>query len=163
MGRYVIRRLLQALLTLGLVLFLMHCLMALSVQVRGNPARLFFGDRTPNPAALAQVEAMYGLDNTCYDRLGDPCVAPFVDRLQAYVAGDLGTTLSGNRDVGELLAVYIPNTLRLFAFSIITLVVVAMVFGSWAARHRGSIDHTVRGSTILVDSVPVFLIMLIYT
>lgn len=164
MGRYVIRRLLQALLTLGLVLFLMHWLMAISVQVRGNPARLFFGDRTPNDAALAQVEAMYNLDDPCYDRTGDPCVVPFIERLQDYAAGDFGTTLRGNRDVGELLAVSIPNTLRLFAFSIITLVILAMLFGSWAARHRNRLqDHFVRGGTILVDSVPVFLVMLIYS
>lgn len=164
MGRYIVRRLLQALLTLGIVLFLLHYLMALSVQLRGNPALLFFGgERAPDPAMLAQVERLYGLDNKCYERVGDPCLAPFVERLQNFAAGDLGTTLNGNRDVGELLAIYIPNTLRLFIFSVITLVTVSMVLGTWAARHRGKfIDHTVRGTTILADSVPVFLILLAY-
>ncbi|GAB3644548.1 ABC transporter permease [Glycomyces tarimensis] len=164
MGRYVIRRLLQGLLTLFIVLFLLHYLMALSVQIRGNPAILFFGgERTPPPAMLAQVEQLYGLDNNCYERPGDPCLAPFVERLQNYASGDFGTTLNGNRDVGELLGIYIPNTLRLFIFSIITLVTIAMVLGTWAARHRGKfVDHTVRGTTILIDSVPVFLILLAY-
>jgi oligopeptide transport system permease protein len=42
-------------------------------------------------------------------------------------------------------------------------VTVAMVLGTWAARHRGKlIDHTVRGTTILADSIPVFLILLSY-
>ncbi|WP_026922282.1 ABC transporter permease [Glycomyces arizonensis] len=165
MGRYVIRRLLQALLTLGVALFLLHYMMALSVQIRGNPALLFFGGkRTPDPAMLAQVERLYGLDNKCYERPGDPCLTPFVERLQDYASGDFGTTLSGNRDVGELLAVYIPNTLRLFMFSTVTLVILAMLLGTWAARHRGRvIDHSVRGTTILIDSVPVFLILLAYT
>ncbi|MFC3491441.1 ABC transporter permease [Glycomyces rhizosphaerae] len=164
MGRYIIRRLLQSLLTLGIVLFLLHYLTALSVQIRGNPALLFFGgDRTPDPGMLAQVERLYGLDNKCYERVGDPCLTPFVDRLQNYVQGDLGTTLNGNRDIGQLLAIYIPNTLRLFIFATITLVAVSMVLGTWAARHRGKfIDHTVRGTTILADSVPVFLILLSY-
>ncbi|WP_112134038.1 ABC transporter permease [Glycomyces dulcitolivorans] len=164
MGRYVIRRLLQALLTLGIVLFLLHYLTVLSVQIRGNPALLFFGgDRTPDPNMLAQVERLYGLDNKCYERVGDPCLAPFVDRLQNFVQGDFGTTLNGNRDVGQLLAIYIPNTLRLFIFATVTLVTVAMVLGTWAARHRGKfIDHTVRGTTILADSIPVFLILLSY-
>ena len=165
MGRYVIRRMLQALLTLGIVLFLLHYLMALSVQIRGNPALMFFGgQRTPDPAMLAQVERLYGLDNTCYERPGDPCFVPFVERLQNYASGDFGTTLNGNRDVGELLAVYIPNTLRLFLFSTVTLVVLAMLLGTWAARHRGGlVDHSVRGTTILIDSIPVFLILLAYT
>ncbi|WP_026931091.1 ABC transporter permease [Glycomyces tenuis] len=164
MGRYVIRRLLQALLTLFITLFLLHYLTALSVQIRGNPALLFFGgERTPDPAMLAQVERLYGLDNNCYERPGDPCLVPFVERLQNYAAGDFGTTLQGNRDVGELLSIYIPNTLRLFIFSTITLVVLAMLLGTWAARHRGGlIDHTVRGTTILIDSIPVFLILLAY-
>ncbi len=164
MGRYVIRRLLQALLTLFITLFLLHYLTALSVQIRGNPALLFFGgERTPDPAMLAQIERLYGLDNTCFDRPGDPCLGPFVERLQNYAAGDFGTTLNGNRDVGELLTIYIPNTLRLFIFSTITLVTLAMVLGTWAARRRGGlIDHSVRGATILIDSVPVFLILLAY-
>ncbi|MCH7230743.1 ABC transporter permease [Glycomyces sp. L485] len=164
MGRYVIRRILQGLLTLFIVLFLLHYLMALSVQIRGNPAILFFGgERTPPPAMLAQVERLYGLDNNCYERTGDPCLVPFVERLQNYASGDFGTTLNGNRNVGELLGIYIPNTLRLFIFATLTLVVVAMVLGTWAARHRGRfIDHSVRGTTILIDSVPVFLILLAY-
>ena len=164
MGRYVIRRLLQALLTLFITLFLLHYLMALSVQIRGNPALLFFGgERIPDPAMLAQIERLYGLDNACYDRPGDPCLTPFVERLQNFAAGDFGTTLRGNRDVGELLTIYIPNTLRLFVFSTITLVVLALLLGTWASRHRGGIiDHSVRGATILIDSVPVFLILLAY-
>jgi oligopeptide transport system permease protein len=164
MGRYVIRRLLQALLTLGFVLFLMHYLMALSVQVRGNPARVFFGDRIPSEAALAQVMRLYNLDDRCYERVGDPCIGPFIDRLQGYIRGDFGTTLRGNRDVADVLAIAVPNTLRLFIFSTITLVTLALLLGSWAARHRGRLqDHMVRGSTILIDSLPVFLIMLIYS
>src|SRR5699024_707671 len=117
-----------------------HYLTALSVQIRGNPALLFFGgERTPDPAMLAQIERLYGLDNTCFDRPGDPCLKPFVERLQNYAAGDFGTTLNGNRDVGELLAIYIPNTLRLFIFATITLVTLAMILGTWAARRRGGL------------------------
>ncbi|WP_100446960.1 ABC transporter permease [Glycomyces xiaoerkulensis] len=164
MGRYVIRRLLQGLLTLFITLFLLHYLMALSVQIRGNPALLFFGgERTPDPAMLAQVERLYGLDDACYDRTGDPCLAPFVERMQNYARGDFGTTLTGNQDVGELLAIWIPNTLRLFIFATITLVTLSMILGTWAARHHGRfVDHSVRGTTILIDSVPVFLVLLAY-
>lgn len=164
MTRYIVRRLLQALLTFSAIAFLLHYLMSLSVQVRGNPALVFFGDRTPTPEALAQVERLYNLDNPCYDRVADPCLVPFVERLQNYVQGDFGTTLRGNREVGELLAIVIPNTLRLFLISTITLVVLALVLGSWAARHRGGIvDTMVRGWTVFVDSVPTFLLMVIYS
>ncbi|WP_211240438.1 ABC transporter permease [Haloglycomyces albus] len=138
--------------------------MALSVQIRGNPALLFFGgDRHVDPAMRAQVERMYGLDNACYERTGDPCIGPFFTRLGNYLQGDFGTTINGNQQVSEQLALAIPNTLRLFLFSTITLVVLALVLGTWAARHHGKFrDHSVRVTTILIDAVPVFLILLFY-
>ncbi|MFC4334659.1 ABC transporter permease [Salininema proteolyticum] len=164
MGRYFLRRLLQSLMTLGIVLFVLHYLMALSVQIRGNPALLFLGgDRTPDPAMVEQIEKMYGLDNACYERPGDPCVGPFFTRLGNYLQGDFGRTLNGNQDVSEVLVTAIPNTLRLFLFSTIVLVTLALLLGTWAARHRGGLrDHAVRYTTILIDSVPVFLILLFY-
>jgi peptide/nickel transport system permease protein/oligopeptide transport system permease protein len=76
---------------------------------------------------------------------------------------DLGRSQVNSRPVATLLAEHFPNTLRLFIFAVITLVTLAMLLGTWAARHRGGlIDHSVRGTTILIDSIPVFLILLAY-
>ena len=53
MGRYIARRCLQAVLTLFLVVFALHLLTTLAIQLNGNPALAFFGDRIPSASQLA--------------------------------------------------------------------------------------------------------------
>ena len=76
MGRYIARRCLQAVLTLFLVVLVLHLLTTLAIQLNGNPALAFFGDRVPSASQLAAVEARYGLDDPCYDQVGQPVPRP---------------------------------------------------------------------------------------
>src|SRR6188474_2461288 len=110
MGRYIARRGLQGVLTLFLVVLVLHLLTTLAIQLNGNPALAFFGDRVPSASQLAAVEKRYGLDDPCYDQPGNPCIGPFVDRLAAYAHGDFGTNLRG-REVTDIVAAAAPNTL----------------------------------------------------
>jgi oligopeptide transport system permease protein len=162
MGRYIARRCLQAVLTLFLVVLVLHLLTTLAIQLNGNPALAFFGDRVPSATQLAAVEERYGLDDPCYDQPGNPCLGPFVDRLQAYAQGDFGTNLRG-RDVTDIVAAAAPNTLRLFSIVTITWLVLGMTLGSVAARWRGrAVDHGVRLTSVLIDALPVFVLLLVY-
>lgn len=162
MGRYVLRRLLQALLTLGLVMFLLHYLITLSIQLNGNPARAFFGDKTPTESQLAAVEERYNLDNSCYDQPGNPCFVPFVERMGNYATGDFGQNFD-NRNVTELVAEAAPHTLRLFVIVTITWFVLGMVLGSFAARfHRRKTDYSIRFLSVLIDAFPIFVLLLTY-
>lgn len=162
MGRYVIRRLLQAVLTLFLVMFLLHVLTTLAIQVNGNPALAFFGDRAPTDAQLAAVEERFNLDDPCYDQLGNPCAGQFIQRLGDYAGGDFGTSHRGQA-VTEMVATAAPNTLRLFVVVTITWLVMGMVFGSLAARYRGKApDYSIRVLSILIDALPVFIMLLVY-
>jgi oligopeptide transport system permease protein len=47
-GSYLARRVLQGFFTLLLVFFLLHLLTTLAIQVNGNPALAFFGDKVPS-------------------------------------------------------------------------------------------------------------------
>ena len=162
MGRYVLKRLLQALLTLGLVLFLLHCLVTLSIQLNGNPARAFFGDKEPTESQLAAVEDRYNLDDPCYDQVGNPCFGPFVERMQGYAAGDFGQNFD-NRDVTELVAESAPHTLRLFVVVSVTWFLLGMLLGSLAARfHRKKTDYSIRFVSVLIDAFPIFVLLLTY-
>jgi oligopeptide transport system permease protein len=162
MGRYILRRLLQAVLTLFLVLLVLHLLTTFAIQLNGNPALAFFGEHEPSPSQLAAVEQRYGLDDPCYDRLGDPCAGPFVERLGAYAQGDFGTNLRG-RPVTEIVAQAAPHTLKLFVFVSVTWLALGMVLGSVAARRRGQpADHGIRLTTVLVDAFPIFVLLLVY-
>ena len=162
MGRYIARRCLQAVLTLFLVMFALHLLTTLAIQLNGNPALAFFGDRVPSATQLAAVEQRYGLADPCFDQPGNPCLGPFVDRVVAYAQGDFGTNLRG-RDVTDIVAAAAPNTLRLFCIVTITWLVVGMTLGSVAARWRGkAVDHSVRLTSVLIDAFPVFVLLVVY-
>jgi ABC-type dipeptide/oligopeptide/nickel transport system permease component len=162
LGRYAARRLLQALLTLLLVMGLLHVLTTFTVQLNDSPARAFFGDRSPTASQLAAVEARYNLNDPCYDHVGNPCVGPFVERLGQYARGDFGEDFRG-RAVTELVAVAAPNTLRLFAVVTITWLIMGLLLGSVAARYRGrAADHSIRFTSILIDAFPVFVMLLVY-
>lgn len=162
MGSYIARRGLQAVFTLLLVMFLLHVLSTLAIQLNGNPALAFFGDRSPTPAQVAAVEVRYNLNDPCYDQTGNPCVGPFIERLGAYATGDFGTDLR-NRPVTELLGQAVPNTLRLFVIVSVTWLIVGMVCGSIAARYRNKLpDQSIRSFSVLIDAFPVFVMLLVY-
>lgn len=162
MGRYIARRVLQGVLTLFLVIFLLHLLTTLAIQLNGNPALAFFGERVPSQAQIAAVAARYGLGDPCYNQPVNPCFGPFVTRLKDYLTGDFGTDLRG-RSVLDIVATAAPNTLRLFLVVTVTWLAVGMTLGSVAARKRGKIaDHGIRGLSIVIDALPVFVMLLVY-
>ncbi|WP_240643897.1 ABC transporter permease [Antribacter gilvus] len=153
---------LQAVGTLFLVMVVLHLLTTFAIQLNGNPALAFFGEHEPSASQLAAVEKRYGLDDPCYDQVGNPCAGPFVDRLVAYAQGDFGTNLRG-RAVTEIVAQSAPHTLRLFVVVTFTWLTIGMVLGSVAARWRGRpADHGIRFTTVLVDALPVFVLLLLY-
>jgi oligopeptide transport system permease protein len=144
------------------VIFLLHVLTTLTVQLNDSPARAYFGDRSPTEAQLAAVEAQYNLDDPCFDRVGDPCLGPFVERLGAYSSGDFGEDFR-NRPVTAQVAAAAPNTLRLFVIVTITWAVLGLLLGSVAARYRGrSADHSIRFVSILIDAFPIFVMLIVY-
>jgi ABC-type dipeptide/oligopeptide/nickel transport system permease component len=161
-GQYVLRRVLQGILTLFLVIFLLHLLTTFAIQLNGNPALAFFGDRVPSPTQLAAVSARFGLADPCYNQLGNPCFGPFVNRIKDYLSGDFGTNLRG-REITAIVGTAAPNSFRLFLVVTITWLVVGMFLGSTAARRRGKfVDHGIRGFSVMIDALPVFVMLLVY-
>lgn len=163
MGRYVVRRLLVALLTLFLALFVIHYAVSLSIQAGGDPARSFFsGDRTPSQSQLDAVRVKYGLDNPCLRQLGNPCVDMYVERVADYSQGDFGDNHNMQPVIDDLTQA-VPNTLRLFAFMFATWLVVGLTFGMITAWRRGRpTDYGIRFGTVLMGAVPPFLLILTY-
>lgn len=163
MGTYIVRRVLQGIFTLFLVLFLLHVLATLAIQVNGNPALAFFGEKVPTESQLQAVKERYNLDDPCYEQVGNPCLGPFVERLNAYLHWDFGSNLRGDQPVTEMVATAAPNTLRLFVVVTLTWLVAGMLLGSFAARFRGRApDHSIRFVSILIDAFPVFVMLLVY-
>lgn len=158
MGRYILRRLLQFIPTVIGTMFLLHYIVSLGIQINGNPARAFFGDRTPSPEMLAQVKRIFNTDDPCLEQTGNPCFGLFFNRMADLAVGDFGTDFRG-RAVTDILSEAVPVTLRLALIGFAVQVIIGLIAGILAGLRNGNfIDYVVKISTVLVISVPVFVL-----
>jgi ABC-type dipeptide/oligopeptide/nickel transport system permease component len=158
LGRYLIRRLLQFVPTLLGALFILHYLMTLGIQLNGDPARAVFGDRTPSHVQLEAMQKIFGTDDPCFKRTGDPCVAVFVKRLENMAHGDFGVD-SRERPVVTLIAEHAPITARLALLAILIELVVGISAGVLAGMRSGSFwDYVVKISTTMLVAIPLFVV-----
>ncbi len=158
MGRYTVRRLLQFIPVLLGTMFLLHYLQTLSIQINGNPITALFGERQPPPETLAAVTRSFGLDDPCLTQTGNPCLGMFFDRLAGYAHGDFGVDFT-LQPITELIAEALPITVRLTVIAIAFESLVGILAGVLAAiRKDRLVDNFVRISTVLIVSVPVFVL-----
>ncbi|MGI8518138.1 MAG: ABC transporter permease [Acidimicrobiia bacterium] len=147
MGRYLIRRVLQFLPVFLGATFLIFALVFL---IPGDPIRALSGDR-PMPASVQQaLEARYNLDK------------PFWEQYYLYVAGvvqgDFGEDFRG-REVTDIMAERIPVTFKLAMYAFAFEVVIGIVAGIMAGLRKGGfMDNLVRISTLIVISIPIFVL-----
>lgn len=147
MTAYILRRALQALpVFLGSTFLIYTMVFALP----GDPILALFGDKTPTPEQLAALQERFHLDQ--------PFLARYFIYLGDLLQGDLGTTFSG-QSVNEILARTFPNTLRLALMAVLIELVFGIVFGLIAALRKGGIfDHTTLLASLVLISVPVFVL-----
>ena len=158
MGRYTARRLLQFIPVLIGTLFLLHYLQAISFQINGNPVRALFGDRQPPPETIEALTRSFGLDDECLNQTGNPCFGMFFERLVNYAQGDFGQNFNG-RPVLDLVMDAAPVTLRLTFLAIVIETVIGIAAGVIAGlRKERFADNVVRVSTVLLISVPIFVL-----
>lgn len=146
MGKYVLRRLLQMIPVLIGTTFLIYVM----VFALGDPTAGRCGER-PCPANyVAKFRADYNLDK--------PLLVQYALYMGQVVQGDLGTNFFGNKVSEELIARW-PTTARLATIALAFEVVIGIVAGVLAGIRRGRfIDSLVTVSTLLVISIPVFVI-----
>jgi ABC-type dipeptide/oligopeptide/nickel transport system permease component len=157
-GRYTIRRLLQFIPVLLGTMFLLHYLQALSFQISGNPIRSMFGDRQPPPETIAALTRLFGLDDPCLEQTGNPCFGLFFDRLGNYAQGDFGTDFN-RQPVLDLVQRAAPITIRLTLLAVLFESIIGIIAGVMAGLRKDKfLDNLVRVSTVLLISVPVFVL-----
>ena len=150
MGQYALRRLVllvpQAWLTVSL-LFLLFRL------VPGDPAALIAGPGGTQ-AQIDRLRAELGLDA--------PLWAQYGAFLRDLLRGDLGPSLSFGRPVATVIATRLGPTLALMSASLGLTVAVALPAGLVAAvRPLGALSQSVMAATILLLSIPNFLVGLL--
>jgi oligopeptide transport system permease protein len=116
----------------------------------GDPTVGRCGERPCSPNYVAAFRAEYNLD--------EPLLVQYALYMGKVLQGDLGTNFYGN-PVFEELAVRFPTTLKLALIALVTEVVVGVVSGVLAGIRKGKfIDNLVLVSTLVVISIPVFVI-----
>jgi peptide/nickel transport system permease protein len=145
MGRYLLRRLGQSLVTLVLAT------MVVFAGVRalpGDPARALAGEEN-NPAQIAAIRAKYGLD--------DSIPVQYWHYLTNSLTGDFGTSVRTDIPVRTMLASALPVTVELSMLALTVAALIGVFMGVLAAVRRGRpAEWFANGTALLGLSVPNF-------
>jgi oligopeptide transport system permease protein len=146
-GRSVIRRLLEIIPVFFGATFLIF---ALVFALPGDPLKRLAGEKPLSPAIEAQFAEEYNLD--------DPLPVQYGKYIGGLFQGDFGQTFNGQK-VSDILKDKFPITIRLAMVALVFEGVLGITAGLLAGLRRGSfIDNLVLVSTIVVVSVPVFVL-----
>ena len=145
--RLVTGRILGALLTLLLVSVLIFLIIEI---LPGDVASRILG-REATPESLANMRERL--------HLNDPMVERYLRWLAGVMQGDFGEALTSSRPITEILAPRITNTLLMsalaFALYLPLCLIPAMI---QAVRRDGPIDHALSAVTLVLLSIPDFLL-----
>jgi peptide/nickel transport system permease protein/oligopeptide transport system permease protein len=146
-GRYVIRRLIQAIPVFLGATFLIY---AAVFAIPGDPVRALFGERQVAESTLNAIREQYNLN--------DPLLVQYGKYMLGVFQGDLGENFRG-RPVWDIISSAFPVTLRLALTAFSIEIVFGLIAGVLAGLGRGRfIDNLVRVSTIFLVSIPIFVL-----
>ncbi|GAA0830437.1 ABC transporter permease [Streptosporangium amethystogenes subsp. fukuiense] len=143
MGRYIIRRLLQAIpVLLGATLLIYAVVFALP----GDPIAALAGEKRIDPNIVAILREQY--------HLNDPFLVQYWYYITGLAGGDFGTTFSGV-GVDEIIAGKFQVTINLAVTALVLEAVIGVGLGLFAALRRGrASDSLILASTLVLISVP---------
>jgi len=150
MGRYIIRRLLQAIPLLFLVSVFMF---ALIHAIPGGPEAVIFNPHL-DAAGRAALRARFGLD--------DPVPIQYFKWLGRALVGDFGFSFVTNEPVTDILSRRFPVTLELFFCALTLALIIAITVGVLSAvRQRTVVDYSLTTLSYFGISMPIFLFALL--
>ena len=128
MTRYLVQRLLSALLTIWVTTVIVTMLIHL---VPGDPVRIMYAQWQASPEQIEAVRQNLGLDK--------PVPVQYWMFLERVSRGDLGRSIQGDQPVASILATRFPPTLLLATTSLVIATTIGLSLGFLAAYRRGSI------------------------
>lgn len=146
MFKYIVKRILLAIVTIWAVATLTFFLMNL---VPGGP---FLSEKAISPQATAALEAKYGLDKPMYQR--------YLTYMTDALHGDFGDSLKQRgRTVMSIIAMKFPVSARVGGISVLVALILGIPLGSIAALKRGkAADSVISVIATCGIAVPSFVI-----
>ena len=146
MTRYLVQRLLSALLTIWVTTVIVTMLIH---AVPGDPVRIMYAQWQASPEQIEAVRQNLGLDR--------PVPVQYWMFLKRVSKGDLGRSIQGDQPVASILATRFPPTLLLATTSLVIATTIGLSLGFIAAYRRGSIvDVGAMVAAIVGVSIPHF-------
>jgi peptide/nickel transport system permease protein len=151
--RFIVRRLVQAVLTLLGITMLTFVLVRLAP---GDPVSMMVaGSGEMSAEDIAALRAAYGVD--------EPIPQQYLRWLGRLAQGDLGYSLLSKRPVGQMIAAALPNTVQLSLLALLVALVVGVPLGVVAALKRGSwVDQAIRILSVGGHAIPPFWLGLLF-
>ena len=146
MGRYVTRRLIQA---IPLLLGITVIAFAVLKTTPGGPLAAYEGNPNVTPEDLERLQRALGLDQ--------PAPVQYASWLGHFLTGDWGYSLATSQPVLRMIGDRLPNTLWLMATVYVVTLVIALPVGVLTAVKQYSwFDHLATGATFAAFSMPTF-------
>jgi peptide/nickel transport system permease protein len=146
MGRYIIRRILQA---IPLLLLISLAMFLLLHALPGGPEAVLFNPHL-SAAGRAALRARFGLD--------DPVPIQYIKWLGRSLTGDFGYSFATNEPVLTVIGRRFPATLELFSVSLVLALVFAILIGVVSALRQSSVtDYALMTLSYFGISMPIFL------
>lgn len=146
MGRYIIKRVFLAVVTIWLVATITFFLM---FMVPGGP---FLAEKSPSPATLEALNRKYGLDQ--------PIIVQYKNYMLNLLKGELGESIKQRgRTVGDIISRGFKVSARVGGISILVSVLIGVPLGCIAALNRGKwLDNLIMVIATFGIAVPSFVI-----
>lgn len=146
MGRYLIRRVLQAIPILIVISMIVFVLIELTP---GGPMAAFEENPNLTPADLARLEEQLGLNK--------PLHVKYFEWAKKIVQGDWGFSQTTRRPVLDEIFERLPNTLQLMGISFMLTLIIALPIGAISALKQYSLfDHVMTSLAFMGQAIPVF-------
>jgi len=150
-SRYIVRRLLLALVTLWALATLGFLLVE---AIPGDPARQLAGP-TASLQTVEQIRHAYGFDQPAWTR--------YVATLERYTHFDLGYSFSRSEDVRAVIGRDVGHTLALTLFAFVGELLIGVPLALFVTARKGRIaDGTLVAAAGATSAIPTFLVGLLF-
>jgi oligopeptide transport system permease protein len=147
MFRYIVRRLLQMVLTFFGATFIVY---ALVFANQDDPLQALAGERPLTDNVRQVLTERY--------HLNEPFIVQYWYYMKGLLTGDFGTSLTG-RKIADMMELAWPTTIKLALISIVIAATVALVAGVISGIRRGSLfDNTTLVITLVILSLPIVVL-----